>query len=136
MENTDLKNFEESMLDGLSELTIKKGPINPELYHKYEVKRGLRDLDGRGVLVGLTEIGEVHSYIIDEGEMVPVPGRLIYRGYDITDLARGFMEDNRFGFEETAYLLLFGRLPNRQELIDFHNLLDIYQKLPDSQCTQ
>ncbi|ACL18966.1 citrate synthase/2-methylcitrate synthase [Desulfitobacterium sp. LBE] len=132
MENTDLKNFEESMLDGLSELTIKKGPINPELYHKYEVKRGLRDLDGRGVLVGLTEIGEVHSYIIDEGEMVPVPGRLIYRGYDITDLARGFMEDNRFGFEETAYLLLFGRLPNRQELIDFHNLLDIYQKLPDN----
>ncbi len=132
MENTDLKNFEESMLDGLSELTIKKGPINPELYHKYEVKRGLRDLDGRGVLVGLTEIGEVHSYIIDEGEMVPVPGRLIYRGYDITDLARGFMEDNRFGFEETAYLLLFGRLPNRQELIDFHSLLDIYQKLPDN----
>ncbi|SHN86939.1 citrate/2-methylcitrate synthase [Desulfitobacterium chlororespirans] len=132
MENTDLKNFEESMLDGLSELTVKKGPINPELYHKYEVKRGLRDLDGRGVLVGLTEIGEVHSYIIDEGEMVPVPGRLIYRGYDITDLARGFMEDNRFGFEETAYLLLFGRLPNRQELIDFHNLLDIYQKLPDN----
>ncbi|CDX04685.1 Citrate synthase [Desulfitobacterium hafniense] len=132
MENTDLKNFEESMLDGLSELTIKKGPINPELYRKYEVKRGLRDLDGRGVLVGLTEIGEVHSYIIDEGEMVPVPGRLIYRGYDITDLARGFMEDNRFGFEETAYLLLFGRLPNRQELIDFHNLLDIYQKLPDN----
>lgn len=132
MENTDLKNFEESMLDGLSEITVKKGPINPELYHKYEVKRGLRDLDGRGVLVGLTEIGEVHSYIIDEGEMVPVPGRLIYRGYDITDLARGFMEDNRFGFEETAYLLLFGRLPNKQALIDFHNLLDIYQKLPDN----
>ncbi|HHY28853.1 MAG TPA: citrate/2-methylcitrate synthase [Desulfitobacterium dehalogenans] len=132
MENIDLKNFEESMLDELSGLTVKKGPIDPELYQKYEVKRGLRDLDGRGVLVGLTEIGEVHSYIIDEGEMVPVPGRLIYRGYDITDLARGFMEDNRFGFEETAYLLLFGKLPNKQELFDFHSLLDIYQKLPDN----
>lgn len=132
MENFDLKQFEENMLDNLSELSIKKGPINPELYRKYQVKRGLRDLDGRGVLVGLTEIGEVHSYIVDEGEMVPVPGRLIYRGYDITDLSRGFMEDDRFGFEETAYLLLFGRLPNKQELLDFHHLLDIYQKLPDN----
>lgn len=134
MENelNDPKFFEENMLDALSEMTLKKGPIDPELYRKYEVKRGLRDIDGRGVLVGLTEIGEVHSYIIDEGEMVPVPGRLIYRGYDIMDLTRGFMEENRFGFEETAYLLLFGKLPNKQELADFHSLLDIYQKLPDN----
>ncbi|NMA69902.1 MAG: citrate/2-methylcitrate synthase [Desulfitobacterium sp.] len=132
MEKLDLKVFEENMLDKLSQLTIEKGPIEPELYQKYEVKRGLRDLDGRGVLVGLTEIGEVHSYILDEGEIVPVPGRLIYRGYDISDLCRGFMEDNRFGFEEIAYLLLFGDLPNEKELADFHYLLDIYQKLPDN----
>ncbi len=132
MEQKELQQFEEKMLNDLSNITIKKGAINPELYTKYEVKRGLRDLDGRGVLVGLTEIGEVHSYILDEGEMVPVPGRLIYRGFDISDLAKGFMEDRRFGFEETAYLLLFGNLPDKMELKDFEQLLSIYQKLPDN----
>lgn len=132
MENIELKQFEENMLDRLGKLTVEKGSINPELYRKYEVKRGLRNSDGRGVLVGLTEIGDVHSYILDEGEMIPVPGRLIYRGYDITDLAYGFMGDNRFGFEETAYLLLFGKLPNQRELTDFHNLLNVYHKLPDN----
>ncbi len=132
MEELNLKEFEDNMLEKLSQLTVEKGPIDPQLYPKYQVKRGLRDLDGRGVLVGLTEIGEVHSYILDEGEIVPVPGRLIYRGYDISDLSRGFMEDNRFGFEEIAYLLLFGDLPNKKELSDFHYLLDIYQKLPDN----
>lgn len=132
MEQYDLQQFEEKMIDLLSSITVKKGAINPELYSRYEVKRGLRDLDGRGVLVGLTEIGEVHSYILDEGEMVPVPGRLIYRGYDISDLARGFMEDKRFGFEETAYLLLFGNLPDQKSLKDFEQLLGIYQKLPEN----
>lgn len=132
MEQNEFQQFEEKMLNDLSNITMKKGAINPGLYNKYEVKRGLRDLDGRGVLVGLTEIGEVHSYILDEGEMVPVPGRLIYRGFDINDLAKGFMEDRRFGFEETAYLLLFGNLPDKKELKDFEQLLNIYQKLPDN----
>ena len=131
MENLELEQFRETMLDDLSNITVEKGAINPELYSKYAVKRGLRDLDGRGVLVGLTEIGEVHSYIIDEGEMVPVPGRLIYRGFDISDLAKGFMEDKRFGFEETVYLLLFGQLPNKKSLEDFELLLSCYQKLPE-----
>lgn len=82
MNYLDMEQSEENMLDQLSIMADKSGKIKPELYGKYEVKRGLRDLDGKGVLVGLTEIGEVHSYIIDEGKMVPVPGRLIYRGMD------------------------------------------------------
>lgn len=127
-----MEQFEEKMLDTLTNAAVKKGAINPELYSKYDVKRGLRDADGKGVLVGLTEIGEVHSYILDEGEMVPVPGRLIYRGYDISDLVKGYMEDNRFGFQETAYLLLFGNLPNKDQLKDFQKLISQYQKLPEN----
>ena len=106
--------------------------IDPNLYTKYEVKKGLRDISGRGVLAGLTEIGEVHAYIIDEGEMIPVPGRLIYRGIDINDIVTGFISEGRFGFEETAYLLLFGELPDREELNDFQSLLSDYRKLPES----
>jgi Citrate synthase len=132
MEDCQSKNFEEKLLDDLSNITLKKGAIDTELFHKYEVKRGLRDADGRGVLVGLTEIGEVHAYIIDEGELISVPGRLIYRGYDIIDLAKGFMGDGRFGFEEVVYLLLFGNLPDKKELDDFKRLLCIYQKLPEN----
>ncbi|MDD2619585.1 MAG: citrate/2-methylcitrate synthase [Syntrophomonadaceae bacterium] len=105
--------------------------IEEELFIKYNVKRGLRDLDGRGVLVGLTEIGEVHSYILDENEIVPVPGRLMYRGIDIKDIVDGFLNDDRFGFEETCYLLLFGRLPDNNQLNDFVKLLTDYQKLPE-----
>ncbi|WP_434512247.1 citrate/2-methylcitrate synthase [Desulfitobacterium sp. AusDCA] len=132
MDYLDQQEFESKMLNDLSHITLKKGPIDPEYYSRYEVKRGLRDLDGRGVLVGLTEIGEVHSYILDEGEIIPVPGRLIYRGYDITDLAKGFMEDGRFGFEETVYLLLFGELPDQKALKNFEQLLILNQKLPEN----
>lgn len=132
MDYLEQQQFESKMLQDLSNITLKKGAIDPEFYNKFEVKRGLRDSDGRGVLVGLTEIGEVHSYILDEGEMVPVPGRLIYRGYDITDLAKGFLEDNRFGFEETIYLLLFGILPDQKALKDFEQLLILNQKLPEN----
>lgn len=131
MYNYKFEEFEEKMLDRLSRDAEKSSYVNPELYSKYQVKRGLRDLDGRGVLVGLTEIGEVHSYILDEGEIVQVPGRLIYRGYDIADLVKGFSRDDRFGFEECAYLLLFGHLPNQKSLIEFEQLLASYQKLPE-----
>lgn len=130
MEMMAFKQFEENMLNELSG-TIIKSKIDPELYGRYEVKRGLRDIDGKGVLVGLTEIGEVHSYIIDEGETVPVPGRLIYRGIDIKDIVNGFLSDGRFGFEEVIYLLLFGNLPNNESLEDFKHLLAVHQKLPD-----
>lgn len=114
----------------LSKLALDCSMLDTELYKKYEVKRGLRDINGKGVLAGLTRIGEVHSYIIDENEVVPVPGRLLYRGIDIKDLVDGFISEGRFGFEETCYLLLFGELPNTTELKEFESLLGTYRKLP------
>ena len=106
--------------------------INPELFEKYDVKRGLREKNGKGVLVGLTKIAEVKSYTIDDGDMIPCEGKLYYRGIDIEDLVDGFMKDNRFGFEETAYLLMFGALPNEKELKDFKEDLIYYRDLPTS----
>lgn len=117
-------------LNHLSTLAANCSYINPELYSKYEVKRGLRDISGRGVLAGLTEIGEVHSYIIDENEMIPCEGKLYYRGIDVDDLVKGFLGENRPGFEETSYLLLFGDLPDRETLARFSSLLSGYRKLP------
>ncbi|MHB1126257.1 MAG: citrate/2-methylcitrate synthase [Bacillota bacterium] len=131
MEYIKIQDLEVKELKELCAKAQKSSYINPELFSKYQVKRGLRDQDGRGVLVGLTEIGEVHSYIIDENEIIPVPGRLIYRGIDISDIVNGFISDDRFGFEETSYLLLFGDLPSRKELEDFHKILSGYRKLPD-----
>lgn len=120
------------LLTHLTTLAEECSVINPELFNKYIVKRGLRDIDGIGVLVGLTEIGEVHSYIIDENEMIPVPGRLLYRGIDINDIVKGFFSEKRFGFEESSYLLLFGDLPDNRELESFKQILADYQKLPDN----
>ncbi|MDR3600263.1 MAG: citrate/2-methylcitrate synthase [Desulfosporosinus sp.] len=130
MKNGDLEELDK-MLDELSIQAKKSSLINPELFSKYNVKRGLRDLDGKGVLVGLTEIGEVHSYILDENEMIPVPGRLIYRGIDIRNIVDGFTLDDRYGFEETCYLLLFGNLPNKKALKEFEQLLARNQTLPE-----
>lgn len=123
--------FESDLLPKLSEKAERSSYIDPQLFNKYEVKRGLRDINGKGVLAGLTEIGEVHSYIIDENEIIPVPGQLIYRGHDIVNIVNGFMSEDRFGFEETCYLLLFGNLPNQNELKDFQQLLAGYRKLPE-----
>jgi len=130
MENVELEQLEK-MFDELSIKAVKSSLINPELFSKYNVKRGLRDLDGKGVLVGLTEIGEVHSYIMDENEMIPVPGLLNYRGIDIRNIVDGFIEDDRHGFEETCYLLLFGNLPDKNSLKEFRQLLALNQKLPE-----
>lgn len=122
---------ENRLLNSWSNMARECNLVDSELYKKYDVKRGLRDITGKGVLAGLTRIGEVHSYIIDEGEMVQVPGRLIYRGIDIQDLVNGFITENRFGFEETCYLILFGELPNKDQLDEFIKLLSTYRKLPD-----
>ena len=116
----------------LADACVENSSINPELYSKYEVKRGLRDINGKGVLTGLTEIAEVKSYTIEDREMIPCPGKLYYRGLNIEDIVKGFVEDKRFGFEETTYLLLFGKLPNKQELKDFNALLGHYRTLPTS----
>ena len=104
--------------------------IDPRLYDKYNVKRGLRNNDGSGVVVGLTNICCVHGYVIDEGEKRPAPGQLIYRGYDICDLISGVEKDGRYGFEETAYLLLFGNLPDKEHLEDFKKIVTHYRTLP------
>lgn len=117
-------------LDSLSKKAESCSIINPELYTRYDVKRGLRDISGRGVLAGLTEIGEVHSYEIEENEMVPCPGKLYYRGYDVEELVKGFLSDNRFGFEETCYLLLFGELPDKESLKSFETKFAELRKLP------
>ena len=114
----------------LAKLCTQKGGIDPSLYAKYEVKRGLRDINGKGVLAGLTEISEVHANDIINGESVPCEGRLYYRGINVEDIVAGFMRDERFGFEETVYLLLFGNLPNEKQLNDFRGLLAKYRTLP------
>lgn len=115
-----------------SELCRKNCDINPELYGKYDVKRGLRDINGKGVLAGLTKIAEVKSYTIDDGDMIPCEGKLYYRGIDIESIVDGFIKDNRFGFEEVTYLLLFGKLPTKQQLKEFNEDLVYYCDLPTS----
>jgi citrate synthase len=104
--------------------------IDPEFFNKYSVKKGLRNSDGSGVLVGLTEIGEVHGYVMYEGERKEDEGRLVYRGIDVYDLVKGFQDENRFGFEEVCYLLLFGKLPSKTELSEFTGLLGDLRALP------
>jgi citrate synthase len=104
--------------------------IDSELFKKYSVKRGLRNEDGTGVLVGLTRIGDVHGYIVDEGEKVAIPGKLYYRGIDIEDITAEASENNRFCFEETIYLLLFGKLPNQKQLENFNKLIGENRTLP------
>ena len=100
-------------IEELSALCRNNYNIEPELYQKYEVKRGLRDINGKGVVAGLTDISEVCSSKTVNGESVPCDGKLYYRGIDIEDIVKGFIDEKRFGFEETVYLLLFGELPER-----------------------
>ena len=106
--------------------------IDPCFYEQYEVHRGLRKKDGTGVLAGLTRIGDVHGYLIDEGNIIPVPGRLTYRGINVKDLINACLSEDRFGFEETAYLLLFGDLPTKEQLDEFTQVLRKRQNLPDN----
>lgn len=115
-----------------TDLCTENGRIDPELYTKYEVKRGLRDINGKGVLTGLTEISKIKSYTIEDGDMIPCEGKLYYRGVDVEDIVNGFISEKRFGFEETTYLLLFGKLPTEQELNEFSDVLANYRTLPTS----
>ena len=104
--------------------------IDPQLYRRYNVKRGLRNEDGSGVLVGLTRVGSIHGYVMDESELVPVPGKQYYRGMDVQELVHGFQSEGRPGFEETAYLLLFGQMPSQAELEEWNAVLDSKRALP------
>ena len=116
----------------LAKMSEQADLIDTELFTKYDVKRGLRDLNGKGVLAGLTNISDVRAKQTVDGVEVPAHGRLFYRGYDIKDLVNGFTSENRFGFEEITYLLLFDQLPNETELASFRQLLSGYRSLPTS----
>ncbi len=127
------KNPEEAFLRKLSVLAQHNDPINPDLYGKYDVKRGLRYANGTGVLVGLTRIGDVVGYDIDaDGNKVPVPGRLMYRGYDVAELVHDSQKQDEFGFEQVVYLLLFGELPNVSQLQEFKAYLGSRRTLPSN----
>ena len=114
-----------------SEAARASSIVDSSLYTKYEVKRGLRDISGKGVLAGLTEISEVMAYRIEEGDLIPCEGRLFYRGYDIRDLVNGFLKDKRFGFEEICFLLIMGHLPTQEEYAEFRQVLGNFMSLPD-----
>ncbi len=114
----------------LSEKCTAASAIDSELYTTYDVKRGLRDINGKGVLAGLTEISEMYGYETVDGQSVPCDGKLFYRGISIEELVNGFDKNRHDGFEETAYLLLFGVLPNAKDLEDFEALLASYRSLP------
>ena len=118
--------------DSLYREFIENNMIDPKLYEKYDVKRGLRNADGTGVVAGLTNICNVHGYVINEGERQPIEGELIFRGYNIKDLVGNAIKEDRFGYEETVYLLLMGKLPSLSELDSFKDIIANNRELPDS----
>ena len=120
------------VIDGLTHKMEEHSVIDTDLYSKYNVKRGLRDIDGKGVLTGLTDISTIKQNKLVDGKLVPCDGELYYRGYNVNDIIKGITDDNRFGFEEVVYLLLFGEMPNPQELHDFKELLVQYRTLPQN----
>jgi citrate synthase len=122
---------DKKFLGSLSKSVTKACQIDNELFEKYDVKRGLRNSDGTGVLVGLTNIGEVIGYKKEQDKVIAIPGRLLYRGIDIDDIVTGFQKDQRHGFDETVFLLLTGRLPDREELKNFSQHLASLRALPD-----
>jgi citrate synthase len=125
-------NGRDSALDTWTAIAQKQSPINPGLYVEYDVKRGLRDQTGKGVIAGLTRIGDVVGTAPEGDHVVAAPGRLLYRGIRMTDLVNGFAAEGQPGFEETAYLLLFGALPNKAQLDEFDAYLSDMRKMPRS----
>lgn len=114
----------------LLNLLEKNSYVNPELYTEYNIKRGLRNSNGTGVLVGITRIANVEGYVLEDGKKIPTEGRLLYRGIPLNDIVKGFQLDNRYGFEETVYLLLLGELPSKQSLENFEQMLERYKIFP------
>ena len=123
----EFRNLTRKYLDNFNEA----GTIDKSLYTKYDVKRGLRDSDGRGVLTGLTEISDVSGFRVQGSDRIPIDGELFYQGYDVKELVKGF-NGNKHGFEETIFLLLFGELPTKQQLDEFMELLGILRPLPEN----
>ncbi|MBQ3687782.1 MAG: citrate/2-methylcitrate synthase [Treponema sp.] len=123
-------NENSGFINKLSILAQNNDPIDHSLYEKYDVKRGLRYADGRGVLVGLTRIGDVVGYEMQDGKKVAIPGRLVYRGYSVEDIVRDTESRHEFGYEQCVYLLLFGELPTRRQLDEFKSFLGELRTLP------
>ncbi len=120
-------------IEKMAQKSCECNGILPQMYEEHCVNRGLRDMNGNGVVTGLTEVSMVQAKkTLADGQTVPCHGKLCYRGIDVRDLTKGFLEDNRFGFEETVYLLLFGTLPNKEELAEFCRELCDYRSLPTS----
>ena len=117
-------------MEALTNICVSNSKMDISLYGKYDVKRGLRDINGKGVLAGLTQVSSIFSTEEVDGKSVPCDGRLYYRGYDIHDLTDGFLKEQRYGFEEVAYLLLFGQLPTSEELDGFKKILAEQRSLP------
>jgi citrate synthase len=120
-----------SIVKHLSEYVVKSSKIEAGLFEKFSVKRGLRNADHSGVLVGLTNVGDVVGYKKEGDGLVPIDGKLIYRGIDVEELVKGAIDQKRHGFDEVVYLLLSGKLPNKQELADFMEYMGSLRKLPD-----
>lgn len=118
------------LIGNLSGIAMCNDPIDPSLYEKYDVKRGLRNANGTGVLVGLTSIGDVVGYEVKDGKKIAIPGRLVYRGYNVEDLVKDAEEHNQFGYEQAVYLLLFGELPTQERLDNFRAYLGELRTLP------
>ena len=123
--------IEKQWLKKKAEAIRRVDHIDPALYRKFGVKRGLRNEDGSGVLVGLTTIGNVHGYVMDEGERCAVEGELYYRGINVKDVVAADRREHRFGYEEVAYLILFGDLPSARELVDWKNRIGEFRRLSD-----
>ena len=122
----------ENYFSVLSDEYHKHNHITVHDFEHYHVKRGLRNSDGTGVMAGVTQICNVHGYLLNEGERMPIKGELTYRGYSINDLVNNCIEENRFGFEETAYLLMMGKLPTAAELSEFNKVIGAMRFLPDN----
>lgn len=119
-------------LKQLTEMCKENYAINPKAFQSANVKRGLRNFDGSGIVAGVTNISMVHGYILYEGEKMPDEGRLLYRGYDVNKLIDGYTKENRYGYEECAFLLLFGFLPTKEQLDAFRDMTSAYSFLPQN----
>lgn len=126
LKKEDVRGFTEKY----SKVCKKNDSVEKDLFTEYGVKRGLRDLNGKGVVTGITNISRIESSEIVDGKTVPCPGKLYYRGYHIQELVKGFMEEGRYGFEEIAYLLVFGELPTQENLREFQEMLSTGRRLP------
>jgi len=129
--STYIKYIDDSSMESLCKVLGKNNKINPDDFNRYNVKRGLRNSDGTGVMAGLTRVCSVEGYYINDGERLPKEGKLTYRGYDMSEIVKNCQKENRFGFEEVVWLLIFGSLPTKEQLEMFNATLAACRELPD-----